>query len=100
MNRNNRTAKIERTALEAYEEHQAKISQLLSKIQAGLLEHDRGCTKGHDWGHVGELTDIESQLSEIADRLLRQGEYAPEGIAKYDSFDYNGNPIKVTIPRR
>lgn len=33
------------TALEAYEEKQAEIEKLLLQIKAGLLTHDRNCTR-------------------------------------------------------
>jgi molecular chaperone GrpE (heat shock protein) len=66
----------EKTALEAYEEKQAEIEKLLKQIKAGLLKHDRGCNPRHHWGHVGDLNEIESELRNIRNRLLREGEYA------------------------
>lgn len=63
------------TALEAYEDKQAEIERLLKQIKEGLLKHDRGCTPRHHWGHVGDLTSIAEQLTDIKDRLHQTGEY-------------------------
>ena len=61
-------------ALEAYEAKQAEIEKLLKQIKAGLLQHDRGCTPRHHWGHVGDLNQIVSELSDIRDRLHGKSE--------------------------
>ena len=62
-------------ALETYEAKQAEIEKLLKQKRAGLLAHDRGCTTRHHWGHVGDLNNIVSELSDIRDRLQGVGEY-------------------------
>lgn len=62
-------------ALETYEAKQAEIEKLLKQIRAGLLQHDRGCTPRHNWGHVGDLNNIVNELSDIRDRLHGTGEY-------------------------
>jgi len=66
------------TALEAYEEKQAEIKKLLKQIEAGLQKHDRAASGqgGHNWGHVGDLADIQKTLIDIKDRLHGTGEYA------------------------
>ena len=66
------------TALEAYENKQAEIEKLLKQIQAGLQAHDRKSSgiDGHNWGHVGDLTDIAATLADLRDRLHLTGEYA------------------------
>ena len=68
----------EQTALNEYETRQAEIRKLLKQIEAGLLKHDRAASGkgGHNWGHVGDLTDIEKTLADIKDRLHGTGEYA------------------------
>jgi hypothetical protein len=70
------------TALEAYEEKQAEIEKLLRQIKEGLLQHDRGCTPNHHWGHVGDLTSIAETLTELRDRLHRTGEYKNRVLTK------------------
>jgi|JI8StandDraft_1071087.scaffolds.fasta_scaffold98788_2 hypothetical protein len=66
------------TALNEYETKQAEIKKLLKQIEAGLLKHDRAASGkgGHNWGHVGDLTDIQKTLADIKDRLHCTGEYA------------------------
>ena len=66
------------TALDAYEDKQAEIKKLLKQIEAGLLKHDRAASgiNGHNWGHVGDLTDIAATLVDLRDRLHLTGEYA------------------------
>lgn len=66
---------MEQTALEAYETKQAEIEKLLKQIRAGLLAHDRECTPRHNWGHVGDLNSIVSDLTDVRDRLHGVGEY-------------------------
>jgi len=72
----------EKTALEVYEEKQAEIEKLLRQIKNGLLQHDRGCTPHHHWGHVGDLTRIVEQLTDIKDILHRTGEYSEKPLTK------------------
>jgi hypothetical protein len=64
------------TALEAYEEHQARIQGLIKQISAGIEAHDKKCHPRHNWGHVGDLASIEETLRDISDRLHSEGEYA------------------------
>lgn len=66
------------TALETYETKQAEIEKLLKQIQTGLVMHDRKASGsgGHNWGHVGDLTDIAATLVDLRDRLHLTGEYA------------------------
>lgn len=61
--------------LKAYEMKQAEIEKLLKQIRAGLLIHDRECTPCHNWGHVGDLNRIVTELSDIRDLLMHKGEY-------------------------
>lgn len=64
-------------ALEAYEEKQETIKNLLLQIDQGLLNHDRDASAsgGHNWGHVGDLNRIVNELTDIRDRLMKTGEY-------------------------
>ena len=66
------------TSLEKYEENQDKIKKLQSKINAGLEKHDRKASMsgGHDWGFVGDLEYVISQLQEASDFLNGEGDYA------------------------
>jgi hypothetical protein len=66
------------TALEAYETSQVQIERLLKKIKWGLEEHDKAASRdgGHSWGHVGDLLDIQEELTDISNRLHQEGEYA------------------------
>lgn len=68
----------EQTALNEYETRQAEIRKLLKQIEAGLLKHDRATSGkgGHNWGHVGDLADIQNTLMDIKNRLHVTGEYA------------------------
>lgn len=69
------TYPLNQTALEAYEEHQAKIQKLLRQITLGIEAHDKNCHPRHHWGHVGDLASIEETLQDISDRLHGEGEY-------------------------
>ncbi len=68
----------EPTALNEYETKQAEIRKLLKQIEVGLEKHDRAASGkgGHNWGHVGDLTNIANTLKDIKDRLHETGEYA------------------------
>ena len=65
-------------ALAEYENKQADIEKLLNQIRVGLEAHDKRASGkgGHHWGHVGDLNQIASELSDIRDRLMGTGEYA------------------------
>ena len=69
------------TALKQYERKQVEIRKLLKQIEVGLEKHDRKASikGGHHWGHVGDLTDIASTLTDLKDRLHNTGEYAQVG---------------------
>ena len=68
----------QQTALNEYEKKQEEIQKILKQIAAGLEKHDRAASGlgGHNWGHVGDLTDIVTTLQDIKDRLHQTGEYA------------------------
>lgn len=87
------------TALEQYEAKQAEITKLLKQIAVGLQEHDRSASGdgGHNWEHVGDLSDMVTTLTDIRDRLHHTGEYA-EVHKTYRTYDRSGKTIKVTIP--
>lgn len=52
------------------------ISQHLENHKSDALKHrDYRGKKGVNWGHVGDIAQIHSQLADIHDRLAQQGEY-------------------------
>jgi hypothetical protein len=68
-----------RTALEAYMAHHTAALALVERIGDALANHDdTDDPETLDWGHVGDIAETEHALQAIADRLFREGEYAPE----------------------
>jgi len=65
-----------RTAQEAYNSHFDRIEKALADIKKGLGKKQTGV----NWGHVGDLAAYGGQLEEVADMLLKRGEYSPENI--------------------
>jgi len=43
--------------------------------------------KGPNWGHVGDIDNIHSQLKDIHDRLAQQGEYAERARLAEDTIE-------------
>ena len=67
----------QKTSHETYLETQAEIATLLKKIKAGLAEHNRREKQNpRNWGYVGDLQHIASELQEVSDFLHNEGEYA------------------------
>ena len=72
------TTMTTRTALDAYMDHRTAALALVERIHDAIENHDDADVEGLNWGHVGDITETERQLQEIADRLFLEGEYAPE----------------------
>jgi hypothetical protein len=66
-----------------YGQHHVAIKDLLKSIDQHVRAHkddalkhkDYRGKKGVNWGHVGDLAQVHSQLADIHDRLAQQGEY-------------------------
>jgi hypothetical protein len=86
-------------ALLKYEDQKGEIKRLLQQIKTGLEEHDRNASLegGHHWGHVGDLNRIESELRDIRDRLMSEGEYAKQ-VRTHRTFNRHGERVEVSIP--
>ena len=66
-----------KTSHETYLETQAEIDALLKKIKAGLTKHSRNEKQNpRNWGYVGDLQHIASELQEVSDFLYNEGDYA------------------------
>ena len=67
----------QKTSHETYLETQAEIDALLRKIKTGLAKHSRREKQNSlNWGYVGDLQHIASELQEVSDFLHNEGEYA------------------------
>lgn len=67
----------QKTSHETYLETQAEIATLLKKIKLGMAEHSRREKQNpRNWGYVGDLQHIASQLQEASDFLHNEGDYA------------------------
>lgn len=63
----------------AVKELMKSISQHIENHKSDALKHrDYRGKKGVNWGHVGDIAHIHSQLADIHDRLAQQGEYKKE----------------------
>jgi hypothetical protein len=76
------STKKKATAAERYLLHQAVIKSYLRDIEAGLAAHADEFEKSglKDWGYTGDLERFSSDLKDVADALLKRGEYAPENV--------------------
>ena len=64
------------TAAEAYTRHHTEATALATRIADALVND--AWPSALNWGHVGDITEAERQLREIADRMFGEGEHAPE----------------------
>jgi hypothetical protein len=73
------------SASDRYQATHSETSKLLKSIGDHLSTHKKGAVayknhydgkKGPNWGHVGDIDNIHSQLKDIHDRLAQRGEYA------------------------
>ena len=69
-----------------YGQHHTAVKELIKSISQHIENHksdalkhrDYRGKKGVNWGHVGDIAHIHSQLADIHDRLAQQGEYKKE----------------------
>jgi len=66
-----------KTSHETYLETQTEIAALLKRIKTGLAKHNRSEKRDpRNWGYVGDLQHIASELQEVSDILHNEGDYA------------------------
>ena len=68
----------QRTALDAFIEHKARIDAMLERLQAASADHFETNHDDIRWGDAGFLADIASDLQHITDRVFKEGEYDQE----------------------
>jgi hypothetical protein len=67
-----------RTAEQAYMQHYAAALALIERIHEALANHDTSPDPDDlNWGHVGDMVEIENALREVTDRMFAEGECAP-----------------------
>ena len=86
-----------------YGQHHAAAKELLKSISQHIEAHkndalkhrDYRGKKGVNWGHVGDMAHIHSQLAEIHDSLARQGEYKK---SMQESVELDEAPVDGVAP--
>ena len=68
----------QRTALDAFIEHKARIDGMLERLQAASPDHFETNPDAISWGDAGFLADVATDLQHISDRVFKEGEYAQE----------------------
>lgn len=70
-------------AKDAYTARRSNIADLLRDIKKGLAQHavDFKSSGQADWGYAGDLGHYEELLRDVADSLMKRGEYDPENVA-------------------
>ncbi len=63
-------------ALTAFMTRKAEIDTMLARLQALSDEHFHAQPENIHWGHVGDLADMATKLSEITDSAFGEGECA------------------------
>ena len=63
-------------ALAAFMARKAEIDTMLARLQALSDEHFHAQHENIHWGHVGDLADMATKLSEITDSAFGEGECA------------------------
>lgn len=82
-----------------YNQHHVAIKELMKSIGEHIDNHKKDAQeykdyrgkKGTNWGHVGDLASVHSQLAHIHDRLAQQGEYKKamhESVEDFTDEDY------------
>jgi hypothetical protein len=84
------------SAQDRYAATHGATSELLKSIGDHLGAHKKSALahknhydgkKGPNWGHVGDIDNIHSQLKDIHDRLAQQGEYAERARLAEDTIE-------------
>ena len=84
------------SAHDRYASSHENTSKLLKSIGDHLGEHKKSAMahknhydgkKGPNWGHVGDIDNVHSQLKDIHDRLAQQGEYAERARLAEDTIE-------------
>lgn len=84
------------SANDRYTSMHADTSKILKSIGDHLGDHKKSAMahknhydgkKGPNWGHVGDIDNIHSQLKDIHDRLAQQGEYAERARLAEDTLE-------------
>jgi hypothetical protein len=72
------------TAAGNYRLHREVIDSYLRDIKAGLDAHAKEfeASGSKDWGYAGDLNQFAADLKDVADALLKRGEYAPENVER------------------
>lgn len=70
------------TAPQAFQAHAANIQRNLKRLQKLADEGFRVAPTDIHWGHVGDLNEYDALLTRITDMAFREGEYAPENVAR------------------
>lgn len=66
------------TAQIIYSNRRQNIITMLDEIKSGLDDHHNKFTAGGEtgWDYVGDLGHYEELLAQVADSLMKRGEYA------------------------
>ncbi len=91
------------SAHDRYASSHENTSKLLKSIGDHMADHKKSAMahknhydgkKGPNWGHVGDIDNIHSQLKDIHDRLAQQGEYAERArLAEEANDDMDSNEV-------
>ena len=66
----------QRTALDAFIEHKARIDAMLERLPEASAGHFETNPDAIGWGDAGFLADIATDLQHITDRVFKESEYA------------------------
>ena len=65
--------------LEAFMDAKARIDRLLNELTESSRDHFGIMPEAVGWGDVAFMAGVEMALRELADRVLKRGEYAADG---------------------
>ena len=92
-----------------YGQHHTAIKELMKSISQHIESHkndalkhrDYRGKKGVNWGHVGDVAQVHSQLADIHDRLAQQGEYKKsmgESVEEAEGEQITEAPVDGVAP--
>lgn len=61
------------SALDAYNGARGRVANLLTELANKVAENDHDKFEGIHWGHVGDLSYVESQLADVVAFLAGEG---------------------------